>query len=251
MRTSAPPQCALEAARNRRHGNVFRRGGHAGPCRAGGTGRDGSDPRGTGARFGRGAEFACAPPSPPPPGVAPLEIIPAGRRRSTPSPFSDDGAGRPRASIAAALPTGRIGCRPGLGMRRGDGRADVARGRGRRPRRCRAAADRVSVARVGHRGVRRPVRRFHARGLRVPHLPRRGERGRGGSRRHPPAPLRHVFVAAGSCGLHGEAGSRFAREDMRAEADGRTRRSSELMSAIPRPPGEMYAVDHWRYFQFR
>ena len=44
---------------------------------------EGSDPRGTGARFGRGAEFACAPPSPPPSGVATLEIIPAGRRKAS------------------------------------------------------------------------------------------------------------------------------------------------------------------------
>ncbi len=32
-------------------------------------------------------------------------------------------------------------------------------------------------------------------------------------------------------------------------AAGRTRRSSGLMSAIPRPAGEVYAVDHWRYFR--
>ena len=92
-------------------------------------------------------------------GSLPLEIIPAGRRRSTPSPFSDDGAGRRPAALAAALPTGRIGCRLELGMRRGDGRADVARGRGRRPWRCRAAADRVSVAPRGASGFRATTRR--------------------------------------------------------------------------------------------
>ncbi|MCY3613005.1 MAG: hypothetical protein OXH51_15880 [Gemmatimonadetes bacterium] len=32
-------------------------------------------------------------------------------------------------------------------------------------------------------------------------------------------------------------------------AAGRTRRSSGLVSAIPRTAGEMYAVDHWRYFR--
>ncbi len=32
-------------------------------------------------------------------------------------------------------------------------------------------------------------------------------------------------------------------------AAGRTRRSSGLVSAIPRPADEMYAVDHWRYFR--
>ena len=107
----------------------------------------------------------------------------------------------------------------------------------------------VLVARVGNRGVRRPVRRFHARGLRVPHLPRRGERGRGGSRRHPPPPLRHVFVAAGSCGLHGEAGSRLSARTCARKltvARGAPRGSCRR---IPRPPDEMYAVDHWRYFQ--
>ncbi len=32
-------------------------------------------------------------------------------------------------------------------------------------------------------------------------------------------------------------------------AAGRTRRSSGLLSAIPRTAGEIYAVDHWRYFR--
>ena len=40
---------------------------------------EGSDPRGTGARFGRGAVRVFTRPSPPPPGVAPPRVIPAGR----------------------------------------------------------------------------------------------------------------------------------------------------------------------------
>ena len=40
---------------------------------------EGSDPRGTGARFGRRAVRVFTRTAPPPAGVAPLEIIPAGR----------------------------------------------------------------------------------------------------------------------------------------------------------------------------
>ena len=44
MRTSALPQCAPGPARIRCCGHVLRSRGLSGPCRAGGTGRDGSDP---------------------------------------------------------------------------------------------------------------------------------------------------------------------------------------------------------------
>ena len=66
MRTSAPRQCAPGPARNRWRGNVLRRGGHAGPCRASGTGRDRSDPpvRGPGTGSGPGVLAHPPPPSP-------------------------------------------------------------------------------------------------------------------------------------------------------------------------------------------
>ena len=56
MRTSALPRCAPEPARIRWHCCVLRRGGQAGRHRAGGTGRDGSDPpvRGPGTGSGPG-----------------------------------------------------------------------------------------------------------------------------------------------------------------------------------------------------
>ncbi len=78
---------------------------------------------------------------------------------------------------------------------------------------------------------------LHTRGLPAPHLPRRRKRARRGSRRHPSPPLRHLFVAAGSRGLLGEPGSRFAREDVRKEADGRGRQ--EVPHGGDRPVGAL------------
>ena len=79
MRTSALPRCAPEPARIRCRCRVLCRGGQTGRGRAGGTDRDGSDPRAPRAWFGRGAVRIFTRTPPPPAGVAPLEIIPAGR----------------------------------------------------------------------------------------------------------------------------------------------------------------------------
>jgi len=178
---------------------------------------EGSDPRGTGARFGRGAGFACAPPSPPPAGVATLEIIPAGRRRSPPSPSSDDGAGRRPAAVP--LPRRLAG-------------SDVVPDWG---------FGAVKVGRMWHAGA---VVVLGVAGLPLivwalrfgePAVsggdPASAERGEVAEL--PPGTGALIDLAA----YISEAGSRFAREDMRAETDGRGRQ--EVPHGGDRPVGAL------------
>ena len=94
MHILALRRCAPAVLHIRWRGNVLRLR-HAGGRGAGAAwGLVGSDPRGTGARFGRGAVRVFARSSPPPAGVAPPRIILAGRPfRAAPrrriTPFAD------------------------------------------------------------------------------------------------------------------------------------------------------------------
>ena len=84
MRTSALPQCAPGPAHIRCCGHVLRSRGLCGPCRARGTGRDGSDPpvRGPGTGSGPGV---LAHPCPRPLWVASVPAIRPGRVSSAAS----------------------------------------------------------------------------------------------------------------------------------------------------------------------
>ena len=104
MRTSALLRCAPEPARVRCRYCVLRRGGQAGRHRAGGTGRDGSDPpvRGPGTGSGPGV-FAHTRPRPPR-GVAPVQQSLAGRPSSAAGSAADQGIRPPGRSRSACVP---------------------------------------------------------------------------------------------------------------------------------------------------